>query len=143
MSAEDHRVIGPRKPIMSRHVAPPGPPTGPSPGRSPDEGGPGIPANVEEAAPTPDVVVVGGHLFVTVPVSEIPPDQLTHYVGTNLLVVWRQDLPEEACVFIRFPVDVAPERAVVRVTNGVLDLEVPVARPLPAPEPAQKQSPPG
>ncbi len=99
---------------------------------------------MEDEEATPDVVVVGGHLFVTVPISEIPAEQLAHFVGTNLLVVWRQDQPDEAAAYIRFPVDVAPERAVVRVTNGVLDLEVPVARPLPAPEPAQKQkSPPG
>lgn len=131
----------PRKPTMSRHIAPPGPPTGPTPGRIPDEGGTGFVAQADDAAPSPDVVVVGGHLFVTAHVSEIPADQLTHYVGTNLLVVWRKDEPEEACVFIRFPVDVDPQRAVVRITNGVLDLEVPVARSPPAQIPPQKDLP--
>lgn len=71
--------------------------------------------------------MAAGHLFVTLDIPEIPKGMLSHYVGTNLLVLWRRDDPEHQARVIRFPVDVRPERAVLRVNNGILDLEVPLA----------------
>jgi HSP20 family molecular chaperone IbpA len=76
----------------------------------------------------PEFLEAGGHLFVTLDLPDIPQGQLAHYVGTNLLVLWRRDTGQEQSRMIRLPVDVDPGRAVLRVNNGVLDLEVPVVQ---------------
>ncbi len=118
---------------MTPQVTPPGPPHAPPPGGpSAADGSADPPASVDPEQSPPDVVIAAGHLFVTLDVT-FPREVLAHYVGTNLLVLWRSDDPDREARVIRFPVDVDPGRAVVRVTNGVLDLEVPLASPISAP----------
>lgn len=90
----------------------------------------------------PEFMESGGHLFVTVSLPEIPAGELAHYVGTNLLVLWRKGEPDDAARVIRFPKNVQPERAVLRVNNGILDLEVPVARDEPPSHSSSKPSSP-
>lgn len=112
---------------MTRHITPPDPPRAPPPGGPRAADGSVPPEADAQVEPSPpDLVVEGGHLFVTLDLH-IPRDVLAHYVGTNLLVLWRSDDPDREARVIRFPVDVDPARAVIRVVNGVLDLEVPVA----------------
>jgi hypothetical protein len=95
--------------------------------RQDGQAGPAI-AVVDSAAPPPDIQVTGNRLFLTLDLEGTPAESVAHYLGTNLLVIWRKESPQESARLIRLPVDVESGEAILRITNNVFDLAAPVAR---------------
>ncbi len=80
------------------------------------------PEGAEDETMTAEVITDATKVHVTLDIRPIEDDRVSSYVGSNILLVWDRDEPDQARRLVNLPVDIDPATAVVAINNGVCDM---------------------